>query len=158
MSARKPELDSTQRRYADEARELAEVPLENLAAAVMNADPGTLALTYGLAFGEARAHIRNLLAVIGELTSQPTAQDDAGRAIVADLGEPEQPEADERGARLGGELRRMGAIAADLDEEDGDGCPETSDGMHCGHYFDPADRSCCACGAVNWSIGEDGES
>ncbi len=117
MSARKPELDSTQRRYADEARELAEVPLENLAAAVMNADPGNLALTYGLAFGEARAHIRNLLAVIGELTSQPTAQDDAGRAIVADLGEPEQPEADERGARLGGELRRMGAIAADLGEQ-----------------------------------------
>jgi hypothetical protein len=31
-------------------------------------------------------------------------------------------------------------------------CPETSDGMHCGHYYDPSDRSCCACGQVNWEL------
>jgi hypothetical protein len=31
-------------------------------------------------------------------------------------------------------------------------CPETSDGMHCGCYYDPSDRSCCACGQVNWEL------
>jgi hypothetical protein len=34
----------------------------------------------------------------------------------------------------------------------GDICPETSYGMHCGCYYDPSDRSCCACGQVNWEL------
>ncbi len=36
---------------------------------------------------------------------------------------------------------------------DDDICPGTdSTSTHCDHYYDPADRSCCFCGAVNWSI------
>ncbi len=33
-----------------------------------------------------------------------------------------------------------------------DFCYETSDGCHCDHWYTPADRCCCACGAVNWTL------
>jgi hypothetical protein len=44
-----------------------------------------------------------------------------------------------------------GSIAGEI--ADDEICPETSDGMHCGCYHDPSDRSCCACGQVNWGTG-----
>ena len=47
------------------------------------------------------------------------------------------------------EPRGMSAIPEDI-------CPETNGG-HCYHWYDPADRSCCACGAVNWAMADEAE-
>lgn len=36
-------------------------------------------------------------------------------------------------------------------------CPETSDGYHCGHWYDTDDRACCACWQVNWANADEDE-
>lgn len=82
MSApRKPELTSLQRFSVEEARVLiARTPEEILAAEHPDLGPGT---AYAYAYGRLRPHVKDLLDIIAELTSEPTAQDDAGRAITS---------------------------------------------------------------------------
>ena len=93
MSAPRPELTSLQRFSVEQAREMiTREPEEILAAEHPDLGPGS---AYAYAYGRLRPHVKDLLDIIGELTSQPTAEDDAGRAIVADLGEGAGDEPDE---------------------------------------------------------------
>ena len=82
---------------------------------------------YAYAYGRLRPHVKDLLEIVDELTSVTSAGDDAGRAIAADPG-----------------------------EQRGDGCPETSDGYHCGHWYEGG--KCCACGQTGPEADEDGAS
>ena len=126
MSApKRPELTSLQRFSVEEARALiSREPEEILAAEHPDLGPGT---AYAYAYGRLRPHVKDLLDIIDELTSGTSAQDDAGRAI-----------------------------AADLDEQHGDGCPETSDGHHCIDWYEGG--KCCACGQDGPEPDEDGAS